>query len=109
MRLSLEGDAHLLGRLAQGSLVGMDVSGMEGVDVNWGTLVAWLLASSPGATTVLAFSSLGAPGRCAYRKISLPTGGKNIIPPVLNLPVTPFLFLVYICPLSTATLRERIW
>ena len=39
VQLSLEGDAYLLGRLAQGSLVGMDVSGMEGVDVNWGTSV----------------------------------------------------------------------
>ena len=42
MELSLEGDAHLLGRLAQGSLVGMGVSGMEGVNFNWGTPVAGL-------------------------------------------------------------------
>ena len=40
MQLSLEGDAHLLGHLAQGSLVGMGVGGMEGIDVNWGTPVA---------------------------------------------------------------------
>ena len=42
MRLSLEGDAPLLGRLAQGYLVGMGVGGMEGVGVNWGTPVAGL-------------------------------------------------------------------
>ena len=42
MQLSLEGDAHLLGRLAHGSLVGMGVSGMEGVDVNWDTPVTGL-------------------------------------------------------------------
>ena len=42
MQLSLEGDAHLLGRLAQGSLVGMGVSGMEGVDANWGIPVTGL-------------------------------------------------------------------
>ena len=42
MQLSHEGDARLLGRLAQGSLVGMGVSGMEGVDVNWGTPVTGL-------------------------------------------------------------------
>ena len=33
-QFSLEGDACLLGRLAQGSLVDMGVSGMEGVDIN---------------------------------------------------------------------------
>ena len=42
MQLPLEGDAYLLGRLAQGSLVGMGVSGMESVDVNGGTWVAGL-------------------------------------------------------------------
>ena len=42
MQLPLEGDAYLLGRLAQGSLVGMGVSGMESVDVNGGTPVAGL-------------------------------------------------------------------
>ena len=42
MQLSLEGHAHLLGRLAQGSLVGMGVSGMGGVDFNWGTPVTGL-------------------------------------------------------------------
>ena len=42
MQLSLEGDAHLLGRLTQGSFVGMGVSGMEGIDVNWGTPVTEL-------------------------------------------------------------------
>ena len=44
MQLSLEGDAHLLGRLAQGSLVGIDVSGMEGVDINWSTPVTGLMS-----------------------------------------------------------------
>ena len=42
MQLSLEVDAHLPGRLAQGSLVGMGVSGLEGIDVIWGTPVAGL-------------------------------------------------------------------
>ena len=42
MQLSLEGDAHLFDRLAQGSLVGKGVSGMEGVDVNWRTPVTGL-------------------------------------------------------------------
>ena len=42
MQLSLESGAHLLGHLTQGSLAGMGVSGMEGVDVNWGTPVAGL-------------------------------------------------------------------
>ena len=42
VQLYYEGDAHLLGRLAQGSLVGMGVNGMGGVDVNWGTPVAGL-------------------------------------------------------------------
>ena len=42
MQLPLEGDAYLLCRLAQGSLVGMGVSGMETVDVNGGTPVAGL-------------------------------------------------------------------
>ena len=42
MELSLEGDAHLIGRLAQGSLVGIGVSGLKGVDVNWGTSIAGL-------------------------------------------------------------------
>ena len=42
MQLPLEGDAYLLGRLAQGFLVGMGVSGMESVDVNGGTPVAGL-------------------------------------------------------------------
>ncbi|CAM9569879.1 unnamed protein product [Ascophyllum nodosum] len=51
----------------------MGVSGMEGVDVNWGTPVAGL---RPGRNYSIAFSSLSAPGRYAYRKLSLPTDGK---------------------------------
>ena len=42
MQLPLEGDAYLFDRLAQGSLVDMGVSGMDGVDVNGGTSVAGL-------------------------------------------------------------------
>ena len=37
MQLTSDGEAHLLGRLAQGTLVGMGVSSIEVVDVNCGT------------------------------------------------------------------------
>ena len=87
MQLSLEGDAHLLGRLAQGSLVGMGVSGMEGVDVNWGTPVTELRS---GRNYSIGILIIKAPGRYAYRKFSLPTDGKNRVSPVLNFTVTPF-------------------
>ena len=48
-------------------------------------------------------------GRYAYRKFSLPTDGKNGVSPVLNFTVTPFLFPMYVCPLSAADLKERRW
>ena len=60
MQLSLEGDAHLLGRLAQGSLVGMGVSGMEGVNVNWGTLVTGLRSGRNYSIDILIIKFTGA-------------------------------------------------
>ena len=54
MQLSLEVDAHLLDRLAQGSLVSMDVGDVEGVDVNIG---CWAQARA-----ALTFLSTSAPG-----------------------------------------------
>ena len=70
------------------------------------TEVPRLLDSGPGAITALTFSSLSAPGRFAYITFSLPTDGKNSVSPVLNFTITPFLFPVYVCPLSAATLKE---
>ena len=60
MQLSLEGDAHLFGRLAQGSLVGMDVGGMEGVDVNWGTSVARLRPGRNYSIGIVIMKCIGA-------------------------------------------------
>ena len=60
MQISLEGDAHLLGRLAQGSLVGMGVSGMEGVDVNWGTPVTGLRSGRSYSIGILIIKCTGA-------------------------------------------------
>ena len=60
MQLSLEGDTHLLGRLAQGSLVGMGVSGMEGIDVNRGTPVAGLRPRHNYSIGILIIKSTGA-------------------------------------------------
>ena len=73
MQLSLKGDAHLLGRLALGSLLGIDVSGVEGVDVNWGTPVTGLMS---GAIIALTFSSLSVPGRYAYSNLTPQMKGK---------------------------------
>ena len=84
----------------------IDVSSMEGVDVNWGTPVAGLRSGRNYSIGILIIKSTG---RYAYRTISLPNDGKNIISPVLNFSVTPFLFPVYVCPLSAATLKERRW
>ena len=65
------------------------------------TGVPRLLGSGPGAITAFALPSLSAPGRYAYRKFSLIAGGKNRVSPILNLTgTTPFLFPVYVCPLS---------
>ena len=60
MQLSLEGDAHLLGRLAQGSLVGMDAGGMEGVDVNWSTPVTGLRSGLNYSIGILIIKCIGA-------------------------------------------------
>ena len=60
MRLFLEGDAHLLGRLAQGSLVDMGVSGMEGVDVYWGTPVTGLRSGHNYSIGILMIKRTGA-------------------------------------------------
>ena len=60
MQLSLEGDAHLLGRLAQGSLVGMGVSGKEGVDVNRGTPVTGLRPGHNCSIDILIIKCTGA-------------------------------------------------
>ena len=103
MQLSLEGGVHLLDCLAQGSLVGMGVSGMEGVDVNWGIPVAGL---SPGRNFSIGILIITCTGAIQF---SLPTDGKNRVSPVSIFIVTPFLFPVSIYPLSAATLRERRW
>ena len=79
MQLFFDGDAHLLGRLAQGSLVSMGVGGVEGVDMNEGTPVAGL---RPGANIALVFSPTDAPRQYVYIKFSLPTDGKNRVLPV---------------------------
>ena len=60
MQLSLEGDTHLLGRLAQGSLVGMGVGSMEGVDVNWGTPVTELRSGRKCGIGILIIKCTGA-------------------------------------------------
>ena len=60
MQLSLQGDAHLLGRLAQDSLVGMGVSGMEGVDVNWGTPVTGFRSGRNYSIGILIIKCTGA-------------------------------------------------
>ena len=60
MQLSLESGAHLLGRLAQGSLVGMGVSGMEGVDVNWGTPFTGLRSGRNYSICILIIKCTGA-------------------------------------------------
>ena len=60
MQLSLESDAHLLGRLAQGSLVGMGMSGMEGVDVDWGTPVTGLRSGRKYSIGILIIKWTGA-------------------------------------------------
>ena len=60
VQLSLEGDAHLLGRLAQVSLVGMGVGGMEGVDVNWGTPVTGLRSGRNYSISILIIECTGA-------------------------------------------------
>ena len=60
MQLSLEGDTHLLGRLAQGSLVGMGVGSMEGVDVNWGTPVTELRSRRKYSIGILTIKCTGA-------------------------------------------------
>ena len=60
MQLSLEGDAHLLGRLARGSLVGMGVSGIEGIDVNWGTPVTGLRSGRNYSIGILIIKCTGA-------------------------------------------------
>ena len=84
--------------------MGTGVSGKDDVDVNWDLR---LPDSGAGAITELAFSSLSAPGRYAYRKFSLLTDGKNGVSPVFNFAVTLVKFTVYVCPFSAATLRER--
>ena len=71
------------------------------------TEVSRMLGSGPGAITAMVFSSLSAPARYAFIKFSLSTDGKNRVSPVSNFTVAPFLFPVYLCPLSDATLRER--
>ena len=60
MQLSLEGDTHLLGRLAQGSLVGMGVGSIEGVDVNWGTPVTELRSGRKYSIDILIIKCTGA-------------------------------------------------
>ena len=106
MQLSLEGDTHLLDRLAQGSLAGMGVSGMEGVDVNWGTPVTGLRSGRNYSIDILIIECTRA---IRIQKFSLPTDEKSRVSPVFNFTVAPFLFPVYVCPLSVATLRERRW
>ena len=59
MQLSLEGDAHLLGRLEQGSLVGMGVSSMEGVDIDWGTPVTGLRSGRNNSIGILFIKCTG--------------------------------------------------
>ena len=103
MQLSLESGVHLLDCLAQGSLVGMGVSGMEGVAVNWGIPVAGL---SPGRNFSIGILIITCTEAIQF---SLPTNGENRVSPVSIFIVTPFLFPVYIYPLSAATLRERRW
>ena len=41
-----------------------------------------MLGVGPGAMVALAVSSTSMPGRYAYRKLSLPTDGKNRVSPV---------------------------
>ena len=60
MQLPLEGVVHLLGRLAQGSLVGMGVSGIEVVDVNWGTLVTGFRSGRNYSIGILIIKCTGA-------------------------------------------------
>jgi hypothetical protein len=60
VQLSLEGDANLLGRLAQGSLVGMGVSGIEGMGVNWGTPVTGLRPGCNYSIGILIIKCTGA-------------------------------------------------
>ena len=60
MQLSLEGDAHLLGRLAEGSLVGMGVIGMQCVDVNLNAPVAGLRPGRNYSIGFLIFKCAGA-------------------------------------------------
>ena len=62
MQPSLEGDVHLLGRLAQVSLVGKGVGGMEGVDVNWGTPVIGLKSGRNYSIVILIIKCTGAIG-----------------------------------------------
>ena len=69
MQLSLDDDAHLLGRLAQGSLVGMGMSDMEGVDVNWGTPVAGL---RPGRTHSIGILIIKSTGAIRIQKVQRP-------------------------------------
>ena len=53
MQLSLESDAHLLGCLAQDSLLGMGVSGMEGVDVDRSTSITGLRSGRKCSIVIL--------------------------------------------------------
>ena len=67
MQLPLEGDAYLLGRLAQGSLVGTGVSDMESVDVNGGTPVAGL---RPGRIYIVGILIIKCAGGDTYSESS---------------------------------------
>ena len=99
MQLSLEGDAHLLGRLAQGTLVDIDASGMEGVDVNWCTPSTGLKSRRNYSIDILIIKCTGA----IRGKFSLPADRKNRVAPVLNYTVTPFHF-----PCTYARYRLRL-
>ena len=60
MQLSIEGDAHLLGRVSQGSLVGMGVSGMGVVTVNESTPVAGLRPGRKYSIDIIIIKCTGA-------------------------------------------------
>ena len=63
------------------------------IDVNG---VSRLLGERPGAIVALAVSSTSMPGRYAYRKLNLPTDGKNGVSPAEENTVTPSLVPVYV-------------
>ena len=69
VQLSFAGDVHLLGCLAQGSLVDMNVSGMDGVDVNWGTPVTVI---SPGRNYSIGILIITCNGAIRIQKVGPP-------------------------------------